>query len=175
MTLLNDSLLSLALDVYLFSMTLSEGIDGFVISSMPYTSPVISVVRKYVFIENFKLYVCPITQVFTDSCIFNSHFPKIRRYHCVKCVRIPRFPCPHFCTFWRNIEIYRVHIRIQSECGKVRTRKSANEETFYTVHMNKHVCRVHTWVLYICINISIKYVMIKSIKFIFLNHYSIMT
>ena len=58
-TLLNDSSASFVLDPCLFSVTLSEGTNGFVISSMPYTSPVIADVRKYVFIENLKLHVCP--------------------------------------------------------------------------------------------------------------------
>ena len=41
----------------------------------------------------------------------------MKHHHCVKCVRI-----------------YSVFFRIQSEYGKIRTRKTPNTDTFHTVH-----------------------------------------
>ena len=43
------------------------------------------------------------------------------------------FSGPYTPAFGLNAEIYRVNIRIQSECGKVQTGKTPNFDTFYTV------------------------------------------
>ena len=40
---------------------------------------------------------------------------------------------PHFPAFGLNTERYSVSLRIQSECGKMRTRITLNTGTFYTV------------------------------------------
>ena len=53
--------------------------------------------------------------------------------HCVKSVRIPSYSGPHFPAFGLNTERYEVSLRIQSECGKMWTRITANTDTFYTV------------------------------------------
>ena len=53
--------------------------------------------------------------------------------HCVKNVRIWSFPGPHFPAFGLNTERYEVSLRIQSECEKIRTRKTPNTDPFYTV------------------------------------------
>ena len=45
--------------------------------------------------------------------------------HCVKSVQIQRFSGSYFPTFGLNTEIYTVFLRIQSECGKIRTRKTS--------------------------------------------------
>ena len=50
--------------------------------------------------------------------------------HCVKSVCIRRFSVPHFLAFVLNTEIYRVHLRIYSESGEMRTRKTPNIDTF---------------------------------------------
>ena len=52
-------------------------------------------------------------------------------FHVLKSVRIPSFSGPHFPTFGLNTEIYFVNLRIQTECGKIRTRKTPNTDTFY--------------------------------------------
>ena len=52
--------------------------------------------------------------------------------HCVKSVRIWCYSCPHFPTFGLNTERYGVSLRIQSECGKIQTRKTRNTDTFHT-------------------------------------------
>ena len=46
--------------------------------------------------------------------------------HCVKSVRIRSFSGPYFPAFG-------LHSRIQSECGKIRTRKTTNTDTFHAV------------------------------------------
>ena len=48
-------------------------------------------------------------------------------------VRIRSFSGPYFPAFGLNTEIYRVNLYIQSECGKIRTRKTPNIDTFYEV------------------------------------------
>ena len=52
---------------------------------------------------------------------------------CVKSVRIRSFSGPYFPAFWLNMEIYGVNLRIKHECGKVRTRKTLNTDTFHAV------------------------------------------
>ena len=53
--------------------------------------------------------------------------------HYIKSVRIRNFSDPHFPTFRLTKEIYSVNIRIQSQCGKIRTRKTPDTDTFYAV------------------------------------------
>ena len=52
--------------------------------------------------------------------------------HCVKSVRIRSYFGPYFPAFGLNTERYGVSLRIQSECGKLRTRITPNMDTFYT-------------------------------------------
>ena len=51
----------------------------------------------------------------------------------LKIVHTRNFSGPYFPTFGLNTEIYRVNIRIQTEYGKIRTRKNPNKDTFYSV------------------------------------------
>ena len=53
--------------------------------------------------------------------------------HCVKSVNIRSFFGPHFPIFGLNTEKYSLSLRIQSECGKIRTRKNLTMNTFHTV------------------------------------------
>ena len=57
--------------------------------------------------------------------------------HCVKSVRIRKFSGRYFPAFRLNTERYSVYtpisLRIQSECGKIRTRKTPNTESFHAV------------------------------------------
>ena len=53
--------------------------------------------------------------------------------HCVKSVRIRSYSRPHFSAFGLNTERYSLSLRIQSECGKMRTRITPNTDTFYAV------------------------------------------
>ena len=53
--------------------------------------------------------------------------------HCVKSVPIRNYSGPYFPAFGLNTEIFEVSLRIQSECGKIRTRVTPNKDTFYVV------------------------------------------
>ena len=57
----------------------------------------------------------------------------VTKFHCVKGVRIRSFSGPHFPAFGLNTDICRVNIHIQSECGKIRTKKTPNMEPFCRV------------------------------------------
>ena len=58
---------------------------------------------------------------------------KDKNSHCVKSVRIRSYSGPYFSAFRLNTESYGVSLRIQSECGKIRTRITPNTDTFYAV------------------------------------------
>ena len=51
----------------------------------------------------------------------------------LKSVRIRSYSSPDFPTFGLNTERYSVFLRIQSKCGKIRTRIIRNRNTFYAV------------------------------------------
>ena len=53
--------------------------------------------------------------------------------YCVKSIRVQSFFGPYFLAFELNTEKYGVSLRTQSKCGKIRTRKSPNAETFHAV------------------------------------------
>ena len=68
-------------------------------------------------------------------------------WQCVKSVRIWSFSGPHFPAFGLNTERYSVPLRIQSKCGKIRTRKTPNTDTFHVVileDLNK-ACKTYIW------------------------------
>ena len=52
----------------------------------------------------------------------------VRKTHCVKNVRIRSYSGPYFPAFGLNTERYGVSLRIQSECGKIRTRITPNTD-----------------------------------------------
>ena len=52
-------------------------------------------------------------------------------HDCIKIVRIRSFPGPYFPAFGLNTEIYSIILRIQTDCGKMQTRKTLNTDTFY--------------------------------------------
>ena len=58
-------------------------------------------------------------------------------YHCEKSVFIQSYSDPYFPAFGLNTERYEVSPRIQSECGKIRTRITPNTDTFHAVHCLK--------------------------------------
>ena len=55
------------------------------------------------------------------------------KIHCVKSVCIRSYSGPYFPAFGVNTERYGVSLRIQSECGKIWTRKTPNTDTFHAV------------------------------------------
>ena len=54
-------------------------------------------------------------------------------FNCVKSVRIWSYYGPCFPAFWLNTEWYEVSLRIQSGCGKIRTRITPNTENVQAV------------------------------------------
>ena len=52
----------------------------------------------------------------------------LQHNHCVKRDPIRSFTGPHFPAFELNTEIYSVNLRIQSESGKMRIRKTQNTD-----------------------------------------------
>ena len=56
-------------------------------------------------------------------------------YHCVKSVRIRSFATLYLHIFGLDTERYGVSLRIHSESGKIRTRKTPNTETFHAVYI----------------------------------------
>ena len=65
------------------------------------------------------------------NCGYNSQ----AKNHCIKSVRIQIYSGQHFLPFGLNTERHSVPLRIQSECGKMRTRITRNTETFYVVNI----------------------------------------
>ena len=53
--------------------------------------------------------------------------------HCVKRVGIRSYSGPHFPAFVLKTESCGVSLRIQSECGKIRTRITPNTDNLYAV------------------------------------------
>ena len=59
--------------------------------------------------------------------------PVSLKCHWVKSVRIRSYSGPYFPAFSVNTDRYSVSLRIQSECGKMRTRITPNTNTFYAM------------------------------------------
>ena len=76
-------------------------------------------------------FLISITLVFSSLTIW---YPTVvYNCHSVKSVRIWGYSGPHFPAFGLNTERYSVSLRVQSECGKIRTRITPNTDTFYIV------------------------------------------
>ena len=59
------------------------------------------------------------------------------RQCCVKSVHIRSYYGPYFPEFGLNTERYGVSLRIQSDCGKMRTKITSNTDTFHAVQISK--------------------------------------
>ena len=55
--------------------------------------------------------------------------------HCVKSVHSRSFSGPYFPAFRLNTGRYSMSLRIQSKCGKIRTRITTNTDTFHAVQI----------------------------------------
>ena len=64
--------------------------------------------------------------------------------NCLKSVRIRNISGLYFPAFGLNTERLSVSLRIQSECGKMRTRKTQNMGTFHAVR----VMTTHAWSIF---------------------------
>ena len=69
-----------------------------------------------------------------------SHHHCMTPLQCVKSIRIRSFPSTYFPALVLNTERYGVSFRIQSECGKIRTRKPPNPDTFHIVLIIHLLC-----------------------------------
>ena len=69
--------------------------------------------------------------------------------HCVKSDRFRSFSGPYFPAFGLNTERYSVSLFIQYECGKMRTRKTPNTETFYEVTVCANMYSFYPYYSYI--------------------------
>ena len=56
--------------------------------------------------------------------------------HCVKSSRIRSYSGPHFPALGLNTDRYSVSLRIQSQCGEIRTRITPTMDTFRAVTLN---------------------------------------
>ena len=70
----------------------------------------------------------------------------ISGFHCVKRVLIRSFSGLYFPAFGLHIERYGVSPRIQSECGKIQTRKTLNTGIFRTLFR----CLQGSWLRHCC-------------------------
>ena len=72
---------------------------------------------------------------YADKAYSKIHLPTTGRQniHCLKGVRIRSFSGLYFSAFGLNTQRQGVSLRIQSECRKIRTRKTPNTDTFYAV------------------------------------------
>ena len=99
--------------------------------------------------------------IFLDTVLFirkivekyfkrKSHCPRVIHY--VKSVRVWSFSSPHFPAFVLNTERYGVSHHFHTECGKIRTRKTPNTDTFHVVIIT-----------YICEKITIPFKLISFV------------
>ena len=87
--------------------------------------------------------------------ILNTSWIRHSKDHCLKKVHIRNFSGPYFPAFGLNTGRYGVSLRIQSECGKIRTRKTPSTNTFYAVGVMDMVTTC--WTVSCCFsNISTK-------------------
>ena len=84
------------------------------------------------------------TKIFVQECIYLGCMCEPTRIsknifskHCVKSVRIRSYSGPYFPAFGLITERYFVSLRIQSECGKMRTSITSNTDIFYAVFVTK--------------------------------------
>ena len=55
------------------------------------------------------------------------------KFYCLKSVRIRSYSGPYFPAFALNTERYSLSLRIQFECGNIRTRITSSTDTFHLV------------------------------------------
>ena len=79
---------------------------------------------------NFAIGLIPFSWKLSDQ-ILNRFYHYL--IHCVGSVRIWSFSGPYFPAFGLNTERYSVSLRIQSECGKIKTKKYPNTDAAHAV------------------------------------------
>ena len=76
----------------------------------------------------YGMYSLIVSNIQRFTCKFSCE--SFRFKHCVKSVHIRSYSGPYLPTFELNSERYRVSLCIQSECRKIRTRRTPNRDTF---------------------------------------------
>ena len=74
------------------------------------------------------MYICVLLQCKTKEIVL-----QFIQSHCIKGVRIRSFSGWYSPAFGLNMEVYSVNLCIQSECGKIRSRKTPNTDTFHAL------------------------------------------
>ena len=91
------------------------------------------------YLKNFAVFTPQYSQSmfghFSTLCIKSLRLFVIKsvKFHCVKRVRIWSFSGTYFPVVGLNTERYSVYLRIQSKCGRIRTRKTPNTDIFNAV------------------------------------------
>ena len=78
--------------------------------------------------RNMALYVFKCTKM-----LFWMKSPNYQTIHCVKSVNVRSYTGSYFPGCGLNTERYRVYLRMQSESGKIQTRKMLNTDIFHAV------------------------------------------
>ena len=106
----------------------------------------------------------------------NNMLVIITQIHCLKDVRIRSFSDPYFPAFGLNTERCGVPLRIQCKCGKTRTRKTPNMNTFHAViacdfenMIYEGLCLLSRWVRKSPLDEKDFIVWLPTFKFIFLK------
>ena len=89
--------------------------------------------------------------------------PPVKRYHFVKSVRILSFPGLYFPAFGQNTERYFVSLRLQSECGKIRTKK-LQIRTLFVQCINQINEAPHFWLKHVCSMVSKSKIQLAAIS-----------
>ena len=100
--------------------------------------PALSQQERYRKFLHRRIFTADFEQLFDNWGIMKLIMKTIIHFKTVKSTRVRRFTGPYFSAFGLNTERYGVSIRIQSECGKIRTRKTPNTETFHTLQMKDY-------------------------------------
>ena len=77
---------------------------------------------------------CTLVAIFFQQLTLRKQLRRCMN-HCIKSVRIRSYSGPHFPAFGLNTKRYSVSLCIQSECGKMRTRKTPNMDTFHALNV----------------------------------------
>ena len=96
------------------------------------TSRFVSIVVKGKFAQPSKSLIILWTWLLAK--FFVLHFMSFI-LHCVKSVHIRSCSVPYFPAFGLNTERFRASLRIQSKCGKRRTRITPNTNTFHACYL----------------------------------------
>ena len=92
---------------------------------------------------------CPLQITFLSKIIIRIQAFAILRL-CVKSVHIRSFSGLHFPTFEVNMERYSISLRIQSEYGKIRTRKTPNTDISHAVKVSITIKKIFNCIKTAC-------------------------